>query len=315
MNAIDYATDLYQQQTTNTDFFKRRGITDATIQEWRLGYAPKKYDITNGPVPECELKAAGLLTDQGRPRFFNRTMFPIFDDQGKPISFGGRYVGTRDDVPKYLNGPETDLYHKNHVLYGMDKAPEQFKLGDKYLPGNPALLVEGYMDVLSVSQVGFKKVMGSCGTAVTKAQMEFVKKLTTETYFMYDGDIAGRRASTRGAQSAIEVGLFPHIIALENGVDPDDLAQQQGLGGILEKIERSRRSFAEHLWHSIDHRDIQKRIQALNYAVKVIARCPDPLIRLMLVDDLGYTFDFPRPKILTFIEHYYEQANARTNKV
>lgn len=304
MNAIDYATDLYQSH--HTQFFAERGINEQTVHEWRLGFAPAQYDMKNGPVPESELKSAGLLTEQGRPRFFNRGMFPIFDDRGEAVSFGGRYLGQRDDVPKYLNGPETDWYHKDRVLYGMDKIKPQFTVSDKFIPGKPALIVEGYMDVLSVHQAGYQKVLGACGTSVTRGQMEFVKGLTTEVFFMYDGDKAGRQASIRGAERAIEVGVFPYIISLEQGTDPDDLARLQGLDGILQHIERKRYTFAEHLWFSIDRQDIGRRCAAIRYALKVIYRCPDPLIRIMLIDDLAYTFDVARNVIMADYEQLFE---------
>lgn len=302
-SVFDFAANWYHEklQKSQVDFFKSRGLNDETIHEWRLGYAPNHDDIKRGPAAETDLIAAGLITETGRPRFYNRGMFPIFNDSGDIVSFGGRYLGSQKDVPKYLNGPDTPFYHKEEILYGMSKH-EGFDREDKYTGKQDALMVEGYFDVLSVWQEGFKRVFGSCGTAATRKQMSYLKELTSSISIMYDGDIAGRRASAKGAESAIAEGLFPHIISLGENVDPDDLIRQGGIELVMFQMERGKRSFAEHLRTSIDKTDIGQRCKAVNYAIKVIAKCPDPAVRLMLIDDLSYAFEVDRNLINTQIE-------------
>ncbi len=294
--ATEFAAGLYNnrlQSAPAIDFFRRRGLNEETIFNWRLGFAPNdSHHLKTAPVPETELRVAGLVRDNGNATFNNRVMFPIMDPNGEIVSFGGRTLSTNPDTPKYLNGPETPLYKKSEVLYGMDRIKDEFEIKDRYVSKNPLLLVEGYMDVLSMHQGGFRNILGGCGTSITTSQMKFICGLTTDVYLLYDGDLAGRRASIKSAESAIFEGIFPYIISLDEGQDPDDVMRTEGRDSILEKIEYRRKTFSEHTLESLpDKQDIGRRVKAMHYIMGIIAKCPIPLTRVNLIEDLCHTFD------------------------
>lgn len=215
-------------------YLKDRGLSDATIKKFRLGYAPDRRDgmkTALGPQGhnEAELVAGGLIIkrDDGSTydRFRGRVMFPILDRRGRVVAFGGRILGSDQGVAKYLNSPETDLFHKGSLLYAMDTAQVAARAGQSLV------VTEGYMDVIVIHQAGFEGAVAPLGTALTENQILELWKIMPEPVLCFDGDNAGVRAATRAAERALPLlraGVGLRFAALPSGEDPDSLVQSQG---------------------------------------------------------------------------------------
>ncbi len=232
------------------NYLERRQISPATVEQFQLGYAPPKWDgllktLTSRGIQPAALEKVGLAIarDSGGyyDRFRNRLLFPIRTPQGKVIGFGGRTLDD-DTQPKYLNSPQTPLFDKGRVLFGLDLAKEAIRKAES------VIIVEGYMDVLTAHQHGYKNVIASMGTALTREQFRTLKRLTRSLIFALDADQAGSTATQRGLERArealdqksvpvitsrglvrqeYEVDADIHVLVLPEGMDPDDLIKQQ----------------------------------------------------------------------------------------
>jgi len=232
------------------NYLERRKISPATVEQFQLGYAPPQWDgllrtLASRGIQPAALEKVGLVIarDNGGhyDRFRNRLLFPIRDPQGKVIGFGGRALDD-DTQPKYLNSPQTALFDKGRVLFGLDLAKEAIRKADS------VIIVEGYMDVLTAHQHGFQNVIASMGTALTREQFRTLKRLTRSLVFALDADQAGSTATQRGlerAREALDQKTVPvitsrglvrqehevdadiHVLVLPEGMDPDDLIKQQ----------------------------------------------------------------------------------------
>mgnify|MGYP001379579356 CR=1 FL=1 len=229
-----FAAQLYTPEgRTALDYLKRRGLEDRTIARFRLGYAPESRDaLKRAMVPkgygEAQLLEAGLLVkpDDGRSpydRFRGRVMFPISDRRGRVIAFGGRVLG--DEKPKYLNSPDTPLFHKGRVLYAYREARAAAQSGAE------VIVAEGYMDVIALHQGGFEGAVAPLGTALTEAQIEELWRVKPEPLLCFDGDEAGRRAAARAAERVLPIlkpGHSLRFVFLPEGEDPDSLIREGG---------------------------------------------------------------------------------------
>ncbi len=211
-------------------YFKERGFKDETIKKFELGYSKELWD---GLINKAEekgynkdlLKEAGLIIQkEGKSydRFRSRVMFPIHNISGKTIAFGGRKLASTDKSAKYINSPETDLYFKSKVLYGMYQSKNAIRKEDN------CFLVEGYTDVISMHQAGIENVVSSSGTALTKEQAKLIRRYTHNVTVIFDGDTAGVKASMRGIDLLLEDDLNVRAVALPKGEDPDSYAQSLG---------------------------------------------------------------------------------------
>src|SRR3954470_24876202 len=230
------------------DYLRRRGLTDATIARFGLGWSGEgrgalAAELKPEGIEPAQLVAAGLM----KPRdpddaaaglsdmFFGRVMFPIRDRRGRTISFGGRILG--DGQPKYVNGPETELFSKRRGLYGLDLAREgAFR-------GAPVLVVEGYMDVIALHQAGFTGAVAPLGTALTTEQLELLWQISPEPVLCFDGDAAGARAAARSAELALPL-LSPErslkLATLTGGEDPDTLVRTGGAAAFQPVLDAPR---------------------------------------------------------------------------
>jgi DNA primase len=213
------------------DYLRHRGLTDETIRRFSLGWSGEgrgalSAELSRENVSPEQLMAAGLLTPAqddrpAREMFFNRVMFPIRDRRGRTISFGGRILG--DGQPKYLNGPETELFSKRRTLFGLDFAREAARAGAA------VVAVEGYMDVIALHQAGFAGAVAPLGTALTEDQLEELWRLSPAPVLCFDGDAAGARAAARAAELALPMltaARSLRLAALPAGEDPDTLVQR-----------------------------------------------------------------------------------------
>ena len=236
--AVDAACMLYEQALRSPEgcraleYLHGRGLTDETIKRFRLGYAPNgnvlKTKFLARGVPESVLMETRLLSPgkDGRESFDffrDRVMFPIFDLRGRPVAFGGRVMG--DGEPKYLNSPDTPLFHKGQILYGLALA--RTAAADK----REIIVAEGYMDVIALAQAGFTNAVAPLGTAMTESQIELLWRMAPEPILCFDGDKAGRAAALRGAERALPLlkpGISLRFAMMPAGKDPDDICRREG---------------------------------------------------------------------------------------
>lgn len=211
------------------EYFKNRGLSDATVNEFQLGLAPDSYTALRDHMKKADfdeklLLNAGLISQRSIAdkstygRFRNRYMFPIQDQQGNVVGFGGRIIG--DGEPKYLNSPDTPVYNKSFVLYGLTLAKDAIKKEDM------AIFVEGYMDVIAAHQAGTRNVIATSGTAISAPQLKLIKRYTRNIAFAFDADSAGAEATKRAIELAQEAKLNIRIIQIPDGKDPDECIQK-----------------------------------------------------------------------------------------
>lgn len=215
------------------EYLKRRGITDETLNEFRIGYAPKAWEALKqhcekGRISATLLRKAGLTipSEKGKgdyDRFRNRIIFPVFNERGRIVAFGGRVLD--DSLPKYINSPETALYVKSNVLYGLNSSRRSIR------EKGHAVIVEGYMDVVLPSQYGIKNAVAASGTALTTSQARMLKKYTDTAVMVFDADQAGEAASLRGLDVLLEHGIKVRIVTLPQGEDPDSFVKKNGKEG------------------------------------------------------------------------------------
>ena len=228
-SAVKFFSEQLEDSKKHKEYFLKRGLTDETIQKFRLGYAPDSYNALKDYLvkigyKEPEILSAGLLNQRSiadkntYDRFRYRYIFPIYDHQENAVGFGGRIIG--DGEPKYLNSPETPVYNKSLILYGLNWAKEAIKKEDL------AIFVEGYMDVITAHQAGFENVIATSGTALTVPQLKLIKRYTSNIAFAFDQDEAGLEATIRAIELSQETDLDIKIITIPEGKDPDDCIKE-----------------------------------------------------------------------------------------
>jgi len=269
------------------DYLRGRGLEEATIDDFRLGFAPDTRDgllaaLKREGVPIDKIVEAGLVLqpeDNREPydRFRGRVMFPISDRRGRVIAFGGRVMGA--DEPKYLNSPETPLFHKGANLYCLDRARVAAT------KDQPVIVAEGYMDVIALHGAGFVGAVAPLGTALTEGQLGELWKLADEPYLCFDGDNAGRRAAARAAERALPLlraGKSLRFLGLPAGEDPDSLIRVRGADAIRRILELAR-PLSDVVWDMETEgkvADTPERRASLQRAVEQrVAEIADPVVR------------------------------------
>lgn len=260
-DALEAATKKYQEVLAKTPeaiaYLKKRGVSDDTIAQFRLGYAPTEWRTIAASLDEKATgfyERAGLIkkTEKGYyDRFRGRIIFPLMDSSGRVVAFSGRIFPETPEGPKYLNSPETEVFHKSRVLFGFDKA----KLAIK--KHNFAILVEGQMDLILSHQAGFKNTVATSGTAVSEtvigdasAQLSIISRLTQNLFLAFDGDNAGKKAMERAALVALSLGMNPKVVALPEGVDPADFIAE-GNTEAWKELLKVAEHFIPHTLHEI----------------------------------------------------------------
>ena len=243
-DALDYATHFYhnalqgQQGAYARDYLQQRGLDQAIISQYQVGYAPGTgtalYDSASKDI-QGPLIETGTVSDRyGKPRdlFRNRVMFPIRNSRGRTIAFGGRTLG--DDKAKYINSPESDVFHKSREIYGLYEAKQALKQVDRLL------VVEGYMDVIALAQNGIHFAVATLGTATNQDSLSALLKQARHIIFCFDGDSAGFRAADRALENALELladGMHLQFLMLPDGEDPDTLVRQEGPEAFKARID------------------------------------------------------------------------------
>ncbi len=286
----DFALQHFQEQLFDTDegksvalsYFKKRGLREDTIRTFGLGYAPDQRDVllqrakTAGHSVDL-LKKTGLCNQDGTRDFFRgRVMFAIHNLSGKVAAFAGRTMSTDKTIPKYINSPETEIYIKNKTLYGAFQAKKAIRKQDE------CILVEGYMDVISLYQAGIENVVASSGTSLTEGQLQLIKRNTSNLKILYDGDPAGIKAALRGLDLALEQDLDVKIVLLPEGEDPDSYVQNIGSEAFGEYIAREAKDFIlfkTTLLLDETKGDPIRRASLIKDIMGSIAKIPDPIKR------------------------------------
>ena len=240
-----YLWEENEGRTIGLSYFRERSFRDDILKKFEVGFAPDgKTPFTDAAQKQGYkidfLEKTGLTIkrdDWVRDRFAGRVMFPIHNLAGRVIAFGGRILKDDKTVAKYLNSPESEIYHKSRVLYGIFQAKRDITKADK------CYLVEGYTDVLSMHQAGIENVVASSGTALTMEQIRMVRRFTPNITIIYDGDAAGIKASLRGIDLVLEEGMNVKVLLLPNGEDPDSFAKKMGASAFLDFIQKNETDF------------------------------------------------------------------------
>ena len=265
-------------------YFRNRGFRDAVIKKFELGYSPEKRNAFTAEAEKNGYKRdylilTGLTIDRDDylfDRFAGRVIFPIHSLSGNVIGFGGRTLKTDKNIAKYLNSPESDIYHKSRVLYGLFQAKKAIVSGEK------CFLVEGYTDVIAMHQAGIENVVASSGTALTTEQIRLIKRFTPNITILYDGDEAGIRASFRGIDMILEEGMNVSVVMLPQGEDPDSFARSHSSSELLEYIKTNEKdfiSFKTQLLLADAQHDPVKRAQLITDIVRSVSVIPDGILR------------------------------------
>jgi DNA primase len=272
---------------------KERGLTGDTIDQLQIGYAPPARDALKQRLLEAgftplQLVTSGLVSrrDDGSEvdRFRNRLMIPILRDTGTVIAFGGRALDA-DQVPKYLNSPETPIYTKSRTLYGLNLTKGQVR------KGNFALIVEGYFDFAQVHQAGGFPVVATCGTALTSQQAQMLRRFAAKAVLCYDPDRAGQTAAERSSELLVSEGFDVNVVQLPGGEDPDTFIQQQGRDAFVAQLRHSRPYLEFLLDRAAAEYDLTRddsRREFLRKMLGVAARIPDAAARDQFADRLAH---------------------------
>lgn len=292
--AVNFAKDFFvknldseEGKSIGLSYFKERGFTPQIIQKFDLGYALDGWDHflkaakAAGYQEEILLKAGLILQKEGETerlydRFRNRVTFTIHNVSGKAIGFGARILTKDKNQPKYINSPETPIYHKSDVLYGMFQAKKAIRDQDN------CYLVEGYTDVVSLHLAGIENVVASSGTSLTDGQIKMIRRFTNQVTVLYDGDSAGIKASLRGIDLLLEGGLNVKAVVFPDGEDPDSYSRKVGSQAFQEYLNANSRDFIGFkigLYQDEIEKDPIRKAGIIREVVQSIGKIPDPIIR------------------------------------
>lgn len=284
-------------QTIGYQYFRSRGLEDETIRKYGLGWCPTDRKAFAEKARAEGFKEEFLIEtglcikyDDGRlvDRFSDRVIFPIHSVSGRVIGFGGRTLRTDKTVAKYQNSPSSEIYDKSHSLYGIYFAKNEISRKDK------CILVEGYLDVLSMHQLGITNVVASSGTSLTVEQIRLIRKFTQNVTIIYDGDPAGIKAALRGIGLVLKEGLNVKVILLPEGQDPDDFARKHTLEQVQDYIEQNEQdfiSFKTDLLLGEAGDDPLKKAALINDIADTVALIPDAVIRAVYVRSCSTKFE------------------------
>lgn len=286
-----WAGKFFKQQMWETDlgksiglsYFRERGYRDEVIKKFDLGYSPDQWTALvdaakKDGFQEPYIAEIGLAIEREDKslydRFRGRVIFPIHNLTGRTIGFGGRTLKTEKSVPKYVNSPESEIYHKSDVLYGLFQAKKAIMDADL------CYLVEGYADVIAMHQAGVENVVSSSGTSLTSGQIKLISRFTKNVVILYDGDAAGIKASLRGTDMLLEEGLNVKVMLFPDGNDPDSYIKQVGSSAFIAYIAAHQEDFIFYKTHILlkDAKDDPiKRAEVIREVVESIALIPDEI--------------------------------------
>src|SRR6201986_380422 len=292
-------------QNIGLSYFKERGFSNEIIKKFELGYSPDQWEAFTAQALK-EGYQAQFLEETGLSvkrenggmydRYRGRVMFPIHSFTGRVIAFGGRTLKKDKNVPKYVNSPESDIYHKSNVLYGLFFAKKAIRDEDN------CYLVEGYADVLSVHQAGIENVVASSGTSLTVEQIRLIGRFTKNVTILYDGDAAGIKASLRGLDMILEEGLNVKVVLFPDGHDPDSYVRAKGSSAFKKYIADTRKDFilykADILLKDAGNDPI-KRAEVIRGLVERIAKLAVSIKASVLMKECSHLMQIDERALLT----------------
>ena len=293
-----YLLEEEEGRSVGLSYLRERGLRDQTIKDFELGFCPDGKDIfTQEALKQGYkmnyLEQTGLTIRRDswtRDRFSGRVMFPIHSISGRVIAFGGRTLKEDKKLAKYLNSPESDIYHKSMVLYGIFQAKREITRQDR------CFLVEGYTDVLSFHQAGITNVVASSGTSLTSGQIRLIKRFTSNITIIYDGDAAGIKASLRGIDLVLEEGVNVKVLLLPDGEDPDSFARSMSSSELQTFIRENQTDFIRfktRLLLKDTENDPIGRARLITDIVRSIAVVPEAITRSVYIQECSRLMDVP----------------------
>jgi len=323
----EYANEYFQKVLQKTDqgqaigksYFKERGFTEDIIKKFQLGYSLDEWqaftDDALGKGYKLEfLEKTGLtiVKDERRfDRFKGRVMFPIHSMSGRVLGFGGRILTNDKKAAKYLNSPESDIYHKSKVLYGLFFAKKTIAKEDN------CFLVEGYTDVIQFYQTGVKNVVSSSGTALTSEQIRLINRLTNNITVLFDGDAAGIRASIRGIDLILEQGMNVKVCTFPDGEDPDSFAKSNTLEELTEYLNENAKDFIQFkasLLVKEANNDPIKKAETIRDIVNSIAKIPDAIKREIYIRECASIMDISENVLFSTLAQINKKEFQEANK-
>ena len=323
----EFANSYYQNILHKTDpgkaiglsYFNERGFTDETIKKFQLGYSTDDWSgFTDAAVKKGYqlkyLEKTGLTIvkeEKQFDRFKGRVMFPIHSMSGRVLGFGGRILAKNEKAAKYLNSPESDIYHKSKVLYGIYYAKQTIAKEDN------CFLVEGYTDVIQFYQIGVKNVVSSSGTALTSDQIRLVNRLTKNITVLFDGDAAGIRASLRGIDLILEQGMNVKVCTFPEGEDPDSFAKQNTLEELQKYLKENAKDFiaykASLLMEEVSNDPIAKA-ELIRDMVTSISKIADQIKQELYIRECARIMDISEQVLFSTLAQLSKKAHNEANK-
>lgn len=324
----EYAQNFFVETLWNTEegrsvglsYFYERGFRDDIIKKFGLGYSPEARDalsqkaIKSGYKKELLVNTGLSIENQEHTsvadRFRGRVMFPVYSLSGKVVAFGGRVLRTGDKVAKYVNSPESEIYHKSNILYGIYQAKSAIVKNDT------CFLVEGYTDVLSMHQAGIPNVVASSGTSLTKGQIRQIHRFTQNIILLYDGDAAGIKASIRGIDLLLEEGMNVKVVLLPDGDDPDSFSKKQSAESFARYIKEHETdfiTFKTRLLIGEAGTDPIKRASLIGDIVRSISVIPDDIARSIYIKECSRMMDMREDVLMqTVVKERIKRAESGT---
>lgn len=323
----EFASKYFQDVLLNSEegkaigysYFKERGFTNETIKKFGLGYSPETWDAFTkealGKGYKLEyLESTGLtIAREDRPfdRFKGRVMFPIQSMSGRVLGFGGRILTNDKKAAKYLNSPESDIYHKSKVLYGIYHAKQAIA------KQNNCYLVEGYTDVIQFNQAGIENVVASSGTALTPDQIRLINRLTRNITVLFDGDAAGLRASIRGIDLILEEGMNVRVCSFPDGEDPDSFARKNSHDDLVQYLEENSKDFIQFkasILMGDAKNDPIKKADLIRDMVSSISKIPDRIQREVYIQECARIMDISEQVLMSTLAQLIQKDVAEANK-
>ncbi|GAL90431.1 DNA primase [Jejuia pallidilutea] len=323
----EFANSYFQNILHKTDqgksiglsYFKERGFTDETIKKFDLGYSLNEWQaFTDAALKKAYklefLEKTGLtiVKEEKRfDRFKGRVMFPIKSMSGRVLGFGGRILINDKKAAKYLNSPESEIYHKSKVLYGIYNAKQSIAKEDN------CYLVEGYTDVIQFHQTGIKNVVSSSGTALTSEQIRLINRLTKNITVLFDGDAAGMRASLRGIDLILEQGMNVKVCSFPEGEDPDSFAKQNTLEELTLYLEENAKDFIQFkasVLYEDSKSDPIKKAETIRDIVNSISKIPDTIKKEVYIQECARIMDISEEVLFTTLAQISKKEAQEEHK-
>lgn len=325
---MNFAKDYYRDNLLKTEegrsvgltYFRERGFNDRTLEKFELGYALEGWEhfsaeaIQKGYNREL-LEKAGLVVKKedgtAYDRFRGRVIFPVHSISGKVIAFGARMLGKDKNQPKYINSPETEIYHKSNVLYGLYQAKNSIRQHDN------CYLVEGYTDVISMHQSDVDNVVASSGTALTEEQIKLIRRFTENVTVLFDGDAAGIKAALRGIDMILKGGLNVRVALFPDGEDPDSYSRKVGTSAFQQFLKDHAQdfiSFKAGLYAREAGGDPIRKAESIKEIVQSISLIPDPVKRSVYLQETSHQLKISEAVLITELNKILIQERKRKDR-